>query len=361
MKVLVINGPNLNLLGRREPEVYGTSTFEDLNAQILSWAAAIGVGAEARQSNHEGEIVELVQETTADGVVINPGALGHTSRALADAIRSVGTPVVEVHISNVFEREPWRASSVIADSCVRTIYGRGVSGYRDAIRHLVNRDAMRFETIRYGPHPDQVGDLRRGDAGLVVIAHGGVWRHEYERDITESLAIDLTRRGYHTWNIEYRRIGRGGGWPASAQDVVMALDFVPQLGISHDDMTVVGHSAGSQLLMWAAERTRAPIRLHVAMAPLTDLGASVASHDVGAPQAELLMSQGAPEMMTPGEVETVIVHGGNDQVVAVERSELLASDRGLEIHRTDADHFQLLDPTRPEWQWVIRRLETPGE
>jgi hypothetical protein len=94
---------------------------------------------------------------------------------------------------------------------------------------------------------------------------------------------------------------------------------------------------------------------------LTDLGASVASHDVGAPQAELLMSQGAPEMMTPGKVETVIVHGGNDQVVAVERSELLASDRGLEIHRTDADHFQLLDPTRPEWQWVIRRLEIPGE
>ena len=355
MEVLIVHGPNLDLLGRREPEVYGSTTLDDLDSLIQGWGESMGVAVETEQTNHEGAIVDLIHETTADGVVINPGALTHTSRSIADAIRGIAIPVVEVHISNIWEREPWRAESLLSGACVRTIYGRGVVGYREAIRHLANRAAMTFETTRYGPHPDQVGDLRRGDDDLVVVVHGGVWRHEYERDTTESLAVDLSQRGCHTWNIEYRRIGRGGGWPASAHDVLMALDFIPQLPVPARRVIVVGHSAGSHLLMWAVERTATPVDLHVALAPLTDLEGSVSRGDACAPQSRWMMAQGAPPRMRPGAVETVIVHGTGDQIVAVGGSDRLGME-GIEMHRTEIDHFSLLDPGRSEWQWVIGRL-----
>ncbi len=358
MRVLVINGPNLDLLGTREPEIYGSQTLKELEAQIVDWGNRLGISVETRQSNHEGEIIEMLRDTRADGIVLNAAALTHTSRAIADAIEAISPPVVEVHISNILERESWRAHSMIAPVCVRSIYGRGAVGYRDALRHLLNRAAMPFETIRYGPHDDHVGDLRRGGGDLIVLAHGGIWRHEYQRDTTESLSIDLARRGYDTWNIEYRRIGTGGGWPGSAQDVQMALDFTPQLGSRSGRVIVIGHSAGSHLLLWAAERTLAPVTLHIALAPLTDLGSSVASRDVAAPESETMLAAGAPRVMIPDEVETVIVHGDRDQIVPVETSVRLAEENGLVLYRTQADHFQLLDPTKPEWEWVLARLES---
>jgi len=206
VKVVILNGPNLNLLGSREPQVYGSTTLDDLERQVWDWAASLGVEASFLQSNHEGELVEAIHLAAgADGIVINPGALTHTSRAIGDALHSVDAPAVEVHISNVREREPWRAVSLVSPACVRTIYGRGISGYRDAIRHLVNRAAAPHETRRYGPHPDNVGDLRlpKSDiAGLAVLVHGGFWRQEYERDSTETLAVDLALRGWASWKIE---------------------------------------------------------------------------------------------------------------------------------------------------------------
>ena len=227
MDFLVINGPNLNLLGTREPEVYGSTTLDDLNALVEGWASGMDASATSIQSNSEAEIIDAIHGFTGDGIVINPGAFTHTSHAIADAIRGVTTPAVEVHISNVRQREPWRAVSFISDACVRTIYGRGVVGYRNAMRHLLNRVAVPFETVRYGPHPDNVADLRRGGNDVAVFAHGGLWRHEYERDSTESLAVDLNRRGMTTLNLEYRRLGNGGGWPGSGHDVLTALDALP--------------------------------------------------------------------------------------------------------------------------------------
>ncbi|MBW3666537.1 MAG: type II 3-dehydroquinate dehydratase, partial [Actinobacteria bacterium] len=226
MRLLVLNGPNLDRLGTRQPEVYGSDTLSDVESMLVARTAGLGVEIETRQSNHEGELVDWVNRSGHDGILLNPGALSHTSYALADSIRSVPQPTVEVHISNVREREPWRAVSVVAPACVRSIYGRGTRGYVDAVRHLLNRAACPFETIRYGPHADNIGDLRHGGAGLVVLVHGGFWRHEWARDTMESLAVDLAKRGRHTWNIEYRRLGDGGGWPGSAHDVLMALDFV---------------------------------------------------------------------------------------------------------------------------------------
>ncbi|HEX6299897.1 MAG TPA: type II 3-dehydroquinate dehydratase [Acidimicrobiia bacterium] len=356
MRLLVLNGPNLNLLGTREPEVYGSTTLEDLDEQVETWGSGMGVEVETEQSNSEARIIELIQTFEGDGIVFNPGALTHTSRAISDAIRGVGTPVVEVHISNIRQREPWRAGSVIADACVRSIYGRGVVGYRNAMRHLVNRAAMPFETIRYGPHPDHVGDLRRDGGDLVILLHGGLWRQEYERDTTDTLAVDLARRGYSTWNIEYRRLGSGGGWPHSAHDALTALDFVPQLGLDSKHVILVGHSAGAHLAMWAAPRSATEVLLHVALAPLLDLAAKSESDEVGADECRRMLTQGAPGSSTPEDVPTVIVHGDTDQIVPVEHSIQFANEHGIEHHSTDCDHFSLLDPTTPEWSWVIKQI-----
>ncbi|HJS72474.1 MAG TPA: type II 3-dehydroquinate dehydratase, partial [Acidimicrobiia bacterium] len=334
-------------------------TLDDLERQVGTWGSDLGVNVIFEQSNNESQIIDLIQGFDGDGMVINPGALTHTSRALSDAIRSVSLPVVEVHISNTRAREPWRADSVVAEACVRTIYGRGVAGYRDALRHLINRAAVPFETLRYGPHEENLGDLRSGGDHVVVLAHGGLWRQEYERDSTESLAIDLFQRGFSTWNIEYRRLGRGGGWPASGHDVLTALDFIPRLGVEPSRISIISHSAGSQLASWAAPRSSEHIDLHVALGPLLDIRSTADAGEVGAAEARALLDRGAPAIAEPDGIPTVLVHGDSDQVVPVECSVAYAAEHGLEHHRTGCDHFSLLDPTRPEWSWVIDRLQTP--
>lgn len=357
MKVLVINGPNLNLLGSREPEVYGAMTLDDLEKQVESWASDLGVAVASEQSNSEDRIIDLIQTFDGDGIVINPGALTHTSRAISDAIRSVPAPVVEVHISNIQSREPWRAISVVSEACVRSIYGRGLAGYRDALRHLINRAAVPYETFRYGPHDDNVGDLRNGGDHLVILVHGGLWRQEYERDSTESLAVDLFRRGFSSWNVEYRRLGRDGGWPASGHDVLSALDSIPRLDIEPSRVSIVSHSAGSQLAAWAAPRSSAAVALHVALGALLDIQYTADSGAVGAAEARTLLDLGAPGVVEPVGIPTVLVHGDGDQIVPVERSVGYAAEHGLEHHRTDCDHFSLLDPAKPEWSWVIDRIQ----
>lgn len=356
MRILVVNGPNLNLLGTREPDVYGSTTLDDLNEQVVDWATTLGVVAECRQSNDEAQIIDLIQQFDGDGIVINPGALTHTSHAIGDAIRGVETPVVEVHISNVKDREPWRANSVIADACVHSIFGRGIQGYRGALQHLVNRAAMSFEPVPYGPHEDQIGDLRRGGQHLVVLVHGGLWLQKYAKDTIESLAVDLGNRGYTTWNLEYRRLGSGGGWPASGHDILTALDFIPQLDTEPSRIAIVSHSAGSQLAMWAAERSQTSIGLHIAMGPLLDLDAAVVHGDTGAAECARMLSEGAPRTNLPIHVETAILHGNADQIVPVERSAALADESSLELHRPDGDHFVVLDPQSQEWAWVVARL-----
>jgi acetyl esterase/lipase len=268
----------------------------------------------------------------------------------------VEAPVVEVHISNIKDREAWRAESVISEVCVSTIYGRGISGYRDALRHLANRAAGPFETVRYGPHADNVGDLRSGRRGLVVVIHGGFWRQEWLRDTTESLAVDLTRRGFATWNIEYRRIGGGGGWPGSAHDVLMALDFTPQLGLGFEKVAVIGHSAGGQLVLWSARRSRTEISQVVAMAPITDLERHSQSGMYGAAEAQLLLESGAPAISDPGDIATILVHGEDDRHVPLQHSSELAVRGGLDLITSPGGHFDLLDPERDPWPRIVEAI-----
>lgn len=139
MKLLIINGPNINMLGIREPDIYGRETYEDLCQKILAHAQERGVEAEIYQSNHEGDLVDRIQAAyqTVDGIVINPGAYTHTSVALLDALKAVGIPAIEVHISKVNEREAFRQISYVRAACVATIQGHGTNGYTEAMDLLI--------------------------------------------------------------------------------------------------------------------------------------------------------------------------------------------------------------------------------
>ncbi len=137
-KYLIVHGPNLNLLGRREPAVYGRDTLEDINQRLQLWAQEAGVELEIVQSNHEGEIVDAIQRATswASGIVINPGAYTHYSYAIRDAVAAVATPTVEVHLSNIHAREEFRHRSVVAPVCAGQIVGLGGYGYILALAAL---------------------------------------------------------------------------------------------------------------------------------------------------------------------------------------------------------------------------------
>ena len=138
MKLLVINGPNLNMLGIREPNIYGTQSFAALCDFIKAAVAEVGAECELYQSNHEGCIVDKIQEAYGkfDGIVINPAAYTHTSVAIADALSTVNIPTVEVHISNVMERESFRHHSFVTPIAKKTYMGLGFEGYRRAVRYL---------------------------------------------------------------------------------------------------------------------------------------------------------------------------------------------------------------------------------
>ncbi len=135
MKILVLNGPNLNMLGVREPDIYGKETYASLVEKIESYCKGKDIDVECKQSNHEGTLVDWIQEAygSVDGIVINPGAYTHTSVALLDALKAVSIPAVEVHISEVSKREDFRKISYVRAACIATITGRGTDGYLDAI------------------------------------------------------------------------------------------------------------------------------------------------------------------------------------------------------------------------------------
>lgn len=141
MKILVLNGPNLNLLGQREPGIYGARTYQDLCAMIEEKAQQLGIYAEVRQTNHEGVLVDWIQQAlgTFDAIVINPAAYTHTSVAILDAAKAVALPMVEVHISDVSKREDFRQVSYIRAACKKTIAGHGFEGYLEAMEYLAEK------------------------------------------------------------------------------------------------------------------------------------------------------------------------------------------------------------------------------
>jgi 3-dehydroquinate dehydratase-2 len=364
-RFLVLNGPNLDLLGRREPEIYGSTSLHELERDLSHFAAGLSVELDFFQSNRESEITGrlVATEGTLDGVVLNPGALTHYSRALGDAVAAISTPVVEVHISNVLEREPWRRRSVIGP--VYRIYGRGIGGYRWAVRHLQNRAAAPIERLRYGSLPDQIGDLRKVEGAeiLVAVVHGGLWRHEWTADTTESIAVDLWRRGIASYNIEYRRMGLGGGWPESFADVATALRRIPDLtGFAADQVVLLGHSAGATMSLWAEHPG-----LTVALAPFCDLVEARARGLAGDTFSRLL----SEPLVDPGRYSPAHRHprAGSAVVVASPADRLVPMDQirryvetarqhgsAIDLLESQGGHFDMLEPSTSSWELVIDAL-----
>lgn len=139
-RILVLHGPNLNMLGKREPEIYGSATLEDINADLVKLGEARGVVIDTFQSNHEGELVDRIQaaRNDYDGVIINPAAYTHTSVAIRDAILLLDIPIVEIHLSNIYKRESFRHTSLLADIVTGQISGLGVIGYQLALEAIVS-------------------------------------------------------------------------------------------------------------------------------------------------------------------------------------------------------------------------------
>ena len=150
MKFLVINGPNLNLLGQREPGIYGSENYESLCTHLKEFAAAHGSTVDCFQSNHEGAIVDAIQAANGvyDAIVMNPGAYTHYSVAILDALKAISVPCVEVHISNIHQREEFRHKSVTAPACVGQICGLGLYGYEAALSYFLSREKVGKESFR---------------------------------------------------------------------------------------------------------------------------------------------------------------------------------------------------------------------
>lgn len=368
IRIAVVNGPNLNLLGTRRPEVYGSTTLESLVRLLTAWGRQVAAEISHFQSNHEGEIIDHLHDLRgrADGVVINPGAFTHYSYAIADAIEAVELPTVEVHISNIMKREEWRRRSVISPACVATIYGRGVEGYLWGIRHLHYRRIGTPETIR--GEGGAVGDLRlpegAGPHPVVVLLHGGGWMGHWRRDQLDGMAADLWARGYATLNYEYLPPREDGRFPAALETADGARRLIrarPEL--DSDRVALLGHSAGGNLALMAAARWRAAgqaPRLAVSVAGVTTLRedseldrAYLGGQD---PRAA------SPRCLAPIGVETLMIHSTNDEMVPLEhsagyaRDALAAGDRVETLILDHGGHLGFLDPGNRAWTEARERF-----
>lgn len=366
--MLCLNGPNLDRLGIRQPEVYGSKTLPELEASVVDWGRALDFEVRCLQSNHEGDIVEALHGA-ADytGVVFNPGALTHTSAAVGDAVASIETPVVEVHISNVRARMRWRRRSYVEPEAVATIFGRGPEGYRAALRHLLNRGKHPVKTHRYGPHPDQVFDVRPGPGSTgVVLVHGGFWLDAWGRDTMESWAVDLAERGFATANLEYRRLGSGGGAIPTLSDVSRAMTVAAN-ALDSDRVVVVGHSAGAHLALNVAHRPGFPGEAVVSVGGVLDLEEAAAARRGDGSVERFDPSHETSPLTAPlPPVPVLLAHGEADRVVPADHSRVYDQhlSAGDVPHRLSVlegiGHFDALDPSTGLWDRVMSDLKDMG-
>ena len=373
MRILLLNGPNLNLLGTRAPEVYGATTLPEVEESCRERAEEYGHSLDAYQSNHEGALIDAIHGARhdADAIVFNPGAYTHTSYALRDAIEAAEIQTVEVHVSNVREREPWRRISRTEPACVYQIFGRGVSGYLAAISHLHYRTLHPPTTLPYGDHRDQVGDLRLpagpGRHPVAVLIHGGGWTAPFTRDTMDGMAVALAARGVATWNIEYRRIPPVGGWRNTLADAVAGVDRVAALADKYpldlDNVTVIGHSAGAHLGFFAAGNAERQPDRFVSLAGMLDVSGLRPDFDdllsgFMGDELDTLISDVDPIRNLPLAVPIVAVHGDSDTAVSPDQSRrfvpaaLACGDRARLVEVAGAGHDDLIDPRAPSWATV---------
>ena len=362
MRILIINGPNLNLLGTREPETYGYVTLRNLEHEWNQHAARLRVGIATYQSNHEGSLIDAIQGASGrfDGIILNAGAFTHYSYAISDALRAVGIPTVEVHISNIYEREKWRHHSVIADASIASIYGRGTVGYLNAIDLLTAHVTVPHQIHNYGEGVDALVDVRRADteapAPVAIILHGGFWQDAWKRDIMAPLSAAITQLGWSTVNVEYSR--GPGSFPKAVDDIVDALSWVRNNADVHNFNThrivLIGHSAGGYLALKAAH-TDAALAGVIALAPVTNLPAiskerpddDPASMFLGCAQDTDPARWGSAALSGGPLVPVHMIHGMNDETVAPSHTIDYVRDHPTMATQNlveSMDHMGIIDP-----------------
>jgi acetyl esterase/lipase len=206
---------------------------------------------------------------------------------------------------------------------------------------------------KYGDDPSQFGDLYEGgDRGVAVLIHGGFWRDRYDLTLMEPLAEDLAARGWTAWNVEYRRLGSGGGDPATLDDVGAAIDHLSSLDLDRSRVVAIGHSAGGHLAAWAAARedARVPLTGFVSQAGVLD---TKRAYELGLSDGVAREFLGANPIERPPAIPGLLVHGSRDDIVPLEISERFAAASGAALVVEDSDHFGHLSPGNPLWQAVI--------
>jgi len=355
-------------------------------AECARWGAEVGLEVDVRTDR---PVVVLRDGAAgAAGVIVAPGAAGLGDPALVEAVSTAGVPVVAVEPGNLRKTGPDPEATGLLTAGARVLYGRGPDTARHAVLFLARRLGQAPDTLAYGPHPSQVGDLwvparRDGPAGLhpvVVLFHGGFWYHAWERDLMDGLAADLAARGIAAWNVEYRRVGAGGGWPVTGEDAARATDHLSALApvyrLDLGRVAVLGHSAGAQLaLTVAARRRRGTVHpaLAVGLATIGDLEAALTEGIGGRSVARLLDAAGAdreaalcdasPLARLPIGVPQLLVHAADDDVVPLSQTvryaeaAVAAGDDVTVVELRTGSHFDLIDPRSAAWSEVAPVLQ----
>jgi pimeloyl-ACP methyl ester carboxylesterase len=306
-------------------------------------------------------------------MIINAGALTHYSYSLRDAVAASDVATVEVHISNIYEREEWRHFSVLSDVCQLSIVGRGTDGYLNAIDHLIAIATSPPLTTAYADHPDASLDLRvpsgTGPHPVALLIHGGFWGDIWKRDLMDPMAVALTPLGWATVNIEYTR-GHGSHGSAAA-DVEAAAQWINDNAATYqldaERIVAIGHSAGGYLALLLAERG-STISAAVPLAAVSSLTAISESRPDDDPVALLLGAtrSEAPRLWDQAEltgepgVPVHMLHGDKDDIVPADHSNAYASLGGVDTTATIVEgigHMDLIDTCGDSWQGLVATLE----
>jgi acetyl esterase/lipase len=370
-------------------------------AQCSEWGKEIGVEVDLRPGDPAAVVGAMATghpSLTPDsgngadppdpaGVVIAPGTGGFDAPGLASAVAAAAVPVVAVETGNLRKAGLAPESTRIAAAGARVLYGRGPGTARHALLHLAALHGQPVDTLAYGPEPSQEGDLwcppGAGPHPVAVLFHGGFWYHAWERDLMDGLARDLARRGIAAWNVEYRRVGAGGGWPATGEDAARATDHLvalaPVYGLDLDRVVVAGHSAGAQLALWVAARGRrgqVHPALVVGLATIADLEEAMAARTGGDSAARLLaaapddgdldvaLGDASPRARLPIGVPQILAHAVDDDVVpptqttAYAEAASAAGDDVTVLSLEAGGHFDLIDPLSAAWATVAAALHS---
>jgi acetyl esterase/lipase len=345
--------------------------------------AEVDLTTEVDLTAESGPTVNPARSLGVVGVIIAPGP-NLDAPGLAAAVAAAPVPVIAVEVGNLRKTGPPPETTRVVAAGARLLYGRGPDTARYAVLLLARRAAHVPDTLAYGPEPSQVGDLwvpaGQGPHPVSVLFHGGFWYHAWERDLMDGLAADLARRGIAAWNVEYRRVGAGGGWPITGDDAARATEHLKALAPVYDldlgRVAVTGHSAGAQLALWvAARRRRASVHpvLAVGLATIADLARAEAERTGGGSVTRLLetaphgaagaLADASPLARLPIGVPQVLAHAPDDDVVppaqtADYATAARAAGDDVTVIRLDAGgHFDLIDPDSAAWKAVAPALE----